>query len=138
MSEKVFQHSHRVSYAETTIGDHVYYSRYLEMIEECRGGFFRHLEIPLRSLQETRGMQFPVRECRIRYRGAAHHDDELTITAKVSRLNRARFTLAYEIHRANDLLIAVEIEHACLGESGKALRIPTDVSDRLSSWLSEE
>ena len=138
MSEQVFQYQHRVSYAQTTIGDHVYYSRYLEIIEDCRGEFFRHLGISLRSLQEEHGMQFPVRECRVRYRSAARHDDELTVSTKVARLDKVRFTLAYEIHRANDLLITAEIEHACLGESGKALRIPPEVSDVLSPWLSRE
>ena len=41
MSDKIFKHSHGVSYAQTTIGDHVYYSRYLEIIEDCRSEFFR-------------------------------------------------------------------------------------------------
>ena len=83
-------------------------------------------------------MQFPVRECRMRERGAARHDDELTVSVGLARLAKVRFTLAYEIHRANDLLITAEIEHACLGESGTALRIPPEVTDVLRPCRSEE
>ena len=36
-----FRHHHRVTYAECTIGDHVYHSRYLDLLEAARGEFMR-------------------------------------------------------------------------------------------------
>ncbi len=41
------------------MGNHVYYSRYLEMLEGARGEFFRHLGCPFLGLQEA-GTAFPV------------------------------------------------------------------------------
>ena len=43
MSAKTFQHQHRVTYADCTLGNHVYYGRYLEILEAARGEFFRQL-----------------------------------------------------------------------------------------------
>jgi acyl-CoA thioesterase FadM len=36
-------HTHRVSYAECTVGNHIYHSRYLDLLEAARGEFIRSL-----------------------------------------------------------------------------------------------
>jgi hypothetical protein len=41
MPESVFRHTHRVVYSECTVGNHVYYARYLDMLEAARGEFMR-------------------------------------------------------------------------------------------------
>jgi acyl-CoA thioesterase FadM len=38
-----FCHTHRVTYAECTVGNHVYHSRYLDLLEAARGEFIRSL-----------------------------------------------------------------------------------------------
>ncbi len=131
MSANTFSHIHRVSYAETAPSDHVYYSRYLEMIEECRGEFFRSLGCTLRSIYDEHGVQFPVRECHLKYRSSARHDDELTIAVSVSKLSGARISLCYEITRNNTPILSADIEHGCVGAKGKPTRIPPEVSEKL-------
>ena len=74
MSGSIFRHEQRVSYSLCTIGNHVYYSRYLDILEVARGEFFRHLGLPFRQWQE-REIIFPVVECQLRYKGAARYDD---------------------------------------------------------------
>ncbi len=37
MEDFTFQYQHRVVYAECTVGTHVYYARYLDMLEAARG-----------------------------------------------------------------------------------------------------
>ncbi len=59
MAEKVFKHHYRVLYSECTVGNHVYYSRYLDILEAARGEFFRQAGAPLLALQES-GTAFPV------------------------------------------------------------------------------
>ncbi|MGN6552400.1 MAG: hypothetical protein ACTHLW_01530 [Verrucomicrobiota bacterium] len=39
MSELSFRHDHRVAYAECTVGNHIYYGRYLDVLESARGEF---------------------------------------------------------------------------------------------------
>ena len=38
-----FRHPHRVTYAECTVGNHIYHSRYLDLLEAARGEFLRSL-----------------------------------------------------------------------------------------------
>lgn len=40
MSHQVFVWNRRVTYADCTVGNHVYYSRYPDFLEEARGEFF--------------------------------------------------------------------------------------------------
>jgi acyl-CoA thioester hydrolase len=70
MTELTYRHTHRVTYAECTVGNHVYYARYLDLLETARGEFFRHLSTPLLELQ-NQDLIFPVIECRLRYKAPA-------------------------------------------------------------------
>src|SRR5438132_11298610 len=66
MSVLIFKHTHRVTYSDCTAGNHVYYSRFLDLLEAARGEFFRHLGRTFLHWQES-GTIFPVTECRLRY-----------------------------------------------------------------------
>src|ERR1044071_950585 len=74
---ETFRCSQRVTYSDCTLGNHVYYARYLDLLEWARGEFFRHLEEPFLKWQQADAI-FPVIECRVRYRNAARYDDLLT------------------------------------------------------------
>jgi len=134
MAQSNFTHTHRVSYAECAPGDHVYFSRYLEMIEECRGELHRSIGLPLKLLAEREGVQFPVRECRVRYHGAARHDDLLRIEVGVLSIKRARITLAYRVCRDEELLVSAEIEHVCTAADAKPRPFPAELLERLSAF----
>jgi len=58
MSHQIFTHTHRVTYAECTIGNHVYYARYLDLLETARGEFFRALGMTFQQLHDN-GTVFP-------------------------------------------------------------------------------
>ena len=73
-----FRHPHRVSYAECTLGNHVYHSRYLDWLEAARGEFVRSLGSTVLQWQE-RDVIFPVIEARLRYKSPARYDDLLAI-----------------------------------------------------------
>ena len=68
MAGSIFRHTHRVVYAECTVGNHVYYSRYLDMLEEARGELLRQLGCSARQWQEA-GTAFPVIGLEISYKG---------------------------------------------------------------------
>ncbi len=61
----MFRHTHRVSYAECTVGNHVYHSRYLDLLEAARGEFIRSLGPTVLHWQEQ-DVIFPVIEARLR------------------------------------------------------------------------
>src|SRR5512137_1343244 len=96
MAAPVFQHPHRVTYAECTVGNHVYYSRYLDLLETARGEFFRHLGVTFQQWQE-RDFLFPVIECRVRYQAPARYDDVLSIEVWPTLVSRARLNFGARI-----------------------------------------
>ena len=49
----MFRYTHRVTYAECTVGNHIYHSRYLDLLEAARGEFIRSLGRPVLELQEA-------------------------------------------------------------------------------------
>jgi acyl-CoA thioester hydrolase len=135
VSGSVFQHQHRVIYGECTVGNHVYYSRYLEMLEEARGEFFRHLRCPLRGLQEA-GTAFPVIGLEISYKGAARYDDLLTIEICLNELRGVRVNFGFRIRHADGTLLAEgETRHVCASLDEKPKRLPKDLIEKLRPFL---
>src|ERR1043166_1176827 len=113
MAANVFRHSHRVSYAECTLGNHVYYSRYLDLLEEARGEFFRQLGAPLSKLQEQ-DVIFPVIECRVRYKSPARYDDVLTIELWPTLVQAVRLNFGCRMFKGEkQLVLEAETFHVC-------------------------
>ena len=84
-----FCHKHRVSYAECTVGNHVYHSRYLDLLEAARGEFIRSFGSTVLRWQEN-DLIFPVIEARLNYRFPARYDDLLAIEVWVCLLYTSR------------------------------------------------
>ncbi len=123
MSEKVFKHIHRVTYSECTVGNHIYYSRYLDLLEEARGECFRALGIPFSRLQNEDAI-FPVIEAHLRYKGPARYDDLLTIEIWVTRMQGVRLNFgARVVNQNNTLLFEGETWHVCTGLNEKPKRL---------------
>lgn len=138
MSPFLFSHRHRVGYAECTVGNHVYYARYLDIIEEARGELFRAAGLPLLRLQEE-GTIFPVIECRLRYHSAARFDDLLQIDACLVELSGARLTIYYRITREpNQLILEATIRHVCTSLAEKPKRLPAHVLAGLTTFVRRE
>jgi len=135
VSTSVFRWRHRVTYAECTVGNHVYYARYLDILEEARGEFFRHAGQPLACLQETDTL-FPVFEARLQYRGAARYDDVLTVEVAVAELAKVRLAFSYRIlHESGRLLMEGSTVHACTSLAEKPKRIPENLATALAPYL---
>jgi acyl-CoA thioester hydrolase len=135
MTAAVFSHSLRVTYALCTIGNHIYYSRYLDLLEAARGEFFRHLGTTFLQLQEQ-GVIFPVIECHLRYRGAARYDDLLMIEIWLTELARVRHTFNYRVlnDEGRELVEGTTV-HACTGLDDKPRRLPEGLAAALRPYL---
>lgn len=137
MASATFTHPHRVNYSSCTVGNHVYYSRYLDMLEEARGEFFRSLGTPLASLQ-TDGTEFPVRACQILYRAAAQYDDVLAISLKINHLDRLWLKFGFTIANEHNTLIAEgQTDHVCTGIGQKPKRMPQQIYETLRIFSGE-
>lgn len=135
MTAEVYRHTFRVPYSLCTAGNHIYYSRYLDIVEAARGEFFRHLGITFLQLQEQ-GVIFPVTECRVQYRGAARYDDLLTIELWLTDLGRVRQTFNYRILNQDGREFAeVTTVHACTNLEDKPRRLPEPLAAALRPYL---
>jgi acyl-CoA thioester hydrolase len=130
----VFRHTHRVIYASCTVGNHVYYGRYLDILEEARGEFVRALGVPLLQLQEA-DVIFPVIEVNLRYKGMARYDDLLTIELWLTEAGKVRLNFAYRILCGDRLLVEGSTAHVCTGMNEKPKRLSEDLVAKLRPYL---
>ena len=134
---EVFRYQQRVTYAECTVGNHVYYARYLNLLEAARGELFRHAVHTFHQLQEQ-DVIFPVVEVHLKYKGPARYDDLLTIEISVTELGRIRLNFAYRIlNDKNAVLLEGETWHVCTGLNEKPKRAPESLVAALQGYVRE-
>jgi acyl-CoA thioester hydrolase len=127
VSAQVFRYIHRVTYADCTLGNHIYYSRYLDLLEAARNEFFRNLGTTLLQLQEQDAI-FPVVECHIRYKAPARYDEVLTIELWPELVQGARLNFGCRIFKAEKtLVLEAETFHVCTDLNGKPKRMPEEL-----------
>ena len=131
----LFRHPHRVSYADCTVGNHVYHSRYLDWLEAARGEFIRSLGATVLQWQEC-DVIFPVIEARLRYQSPARYDDLLTIEVWPTAIERIRLNFAHRItNQDGKLLLEAETHHVCTGVNEKPKRLPEELAGQLAHYL---
>lgn len=132
---EVFLYTHRVTYAECTVGNHIYYARYLDLLEAARGEFFRSVSVPFAMLQ-AQDTIFPVVEAHLRYKAPARYDDVLAIEVWISELGKIRLNFNYRIrNQTGTLLVEGETWHVCTSLSEKPKRLPDELIAKLSPYL---
>jgi acyl-CoA thioester hydrolase len=130
-----FRHPHRVSYAECTVGNHVYYSRYLDFLEAARGEFIRSLGLTLLQWQE-RDVIFPIIEVRLRYQSPARYDDLLAIEVWPAAAELVRLNFAHRINNQDGKpVLEAETFHVCASVNGKPKRLPEELAEKLKPYL---
>jgi acyl-CoA thioester hydrolase len=131
----MFRHTHRVTYAECTVGNHIYHSRYLDLLEAARGEFIRSLGATVLELQE-RDFIFPVIEARLRYKFPARYDDLLAIEVWVTAVEKVRLNFGHHILNQNGkLILEAETFHVCTGIDEKPKRLPEELAEKLKPYF---
>lgn len=135
MSESIFCHPHRVAYADCTVGNHIYHSRYLDILEIARGEFFRSLGLTLLHLQEADAI-FPIVESRLRFKAPARYDDLLAIEVWPFFAEKIRINFAHRIRNQHQALILEgETFHVCTGLDDKPKRLPPELLAKVRPQL---
>jgi YbgC/YbaW family acyl-CoA thioester hydrolase len=133
----MFRYPHRVTYAECTVGNHVYHSRYLDLLEAARGEFLRSLGTTVLELQEQ-DFIFPVIEARVIYKFPARYDDLLTIEAWPTLVEKIRVNFGHRIVNQNGkLILEAETFHVCTGVDEKPKRLPEEFVEKMKSHLND-
>jgi acyl-CoA thioester hydrolase len=129
-----FQHQIRVSYRDVTIGNHVYYARYLDFLEIVRNEVFRKLGYSLLILQQQ-NLIFPVVECGMKFLAAARYDELLDVHSRFVEVGRIQFTMEYEVRRGNALLVTASTRHVATTLEEKPVRIPAELMEALKASM---
>jgi len=131
----LFRHQHRVSYAECTVGNHVYHARYLDFLEVARGEFLRSLGSPVEFWQGQDAI-FPVIEARLRYKFPARYDDRLAIEVWPALAQGVRVNFGHRIfNQDHRLILEAETFHACTTAGEKPRRVPAELAAMLALHL---
>ncbi|HEY4416634.1 MAG TPA: thioesterase family protein [Verrucomicrobiae bacterium] len=132
---EIFRYIHRVTYAECTVGDHIYHARYLDLLEAARGEFMRSFGLTVLALQEQ-DFIFPVIEARLQYKFPARYDDVLTIEVRPTLVERVRLNFGHRVLNQNGkLILEAETFHACTSRDEKPKRLPPELVEKLRTRL---
>jgi acyl-CoA thioester hydrolase len=117
------------------VGNHVYYSRYLDMLEAARGEFFRQAGASLLQLQES-GTAFPVIDLRIAFKGPARYDDLLTIELWITEMKGIRLNFGFQVlHPSGHRLAEGQTLHVCASIDEKPKRMPKELIERFQPFV---
>ena len=121
----------RVYYEDTDLAGIVYYANYLKFIERARSTLVREAGIDQLAMQAEHGLVFAVRDVQATYLKPAKLNDALTVLTSLKQSGPARITFAQDVHRGDEVLFTSEITVICLSDSGKPVRFPADIRQKL-------
>ncbi len=101
-----------VRYAETDQMGVVHHSRYFVWMEMARTDYIRSVGMSYSDMEKA-GVMIPVTGVTCKYRQPARYDDDLVVTARITRLTPARIEFEYTITRkgGTDILAAGTSSH---------------------------
>lgn len=132
---QVFRWDHRVSYAECTVGNHVYHSRYLDMLEVARGVFLRSLGMSFLGWQDNDTI-FPIVSCNLRYKAPARYDDLIAVELWLNQAEGIRLEFVYRVrNQEGALLVEATTMHVCTSLRDKPKRLPKELVTALLPFV---
>jgi acyl-CoA thioester hydrolase len=139
MSDDPFRHRIRVRYSECDQQGVVFYPHYLAWFDIAMTELFRARGHPYGEMIDG-GADMVVAEAGVRYRASAHFDEEVDLTARVTRLGSTSITTAITAQRANDgrVLAEGELRHVFVDLATRRTReIPARVREALAPFTAE-
>ena len=125
----------RVYVEDTDLGGVVYHARYLHFFERARTEWLRERGIGQKRIREEAGLIFVVTDMNVKFIKPAMMDDELSVSAALASVGRARLRFEQAITRVSD---GVQIATADVGaailnsDNYKPARIPAWMRTELS------
>lgn len=128
----------RVRYAETDQMGVAHHSSYLVWFEAARTELIRGRGRSYAEI-EAAGWLLVVVEAHCRYRRPARYDEVLVVRSRVREVRAATLAFAYDVVRKVDGEIVADgyTVHAAVDRSGRARRIPEEISQLLAPTGSE-
>ena len=130
-----FQLPIRVYIEDTDAGGIVYYVNYLKFMERARTELMRTFGLDKAAILEE-GRLFVVHSANVQYVRPAVLDDEIMVSAVISRLARSYLIFEQTILRNGEPICRGEIKVACVDQqSMKPAAIPSDLHATINESL---
>jgi tol-pal system-associated acyl-CoA thioesterase len=129
----------RVYVEDTDAGGIVFYANYLKFMERARTELMRGLGFDKPALFD--GMQFVVHEVGLKYHSPAILDEEIFVTARLTKATRATFEMTQQVFRGGplenrELLVEGSVKVACIDAQSKRPKgMPKIMFETLKSQL---
>jgi acyl-CoA thioester hydrolase len=125
----------RVYYHHTDCGGVVYYSNYLQFLEEARTDFLARKGIKVDEWARF-GRFFVVSRQEIDYRSPAYYGDILVIDTKITDVSAVRINLAHSISNDSGALLAqARTVLAFIDTAFKPRAIPSELREKMLASL---
>lgn len=132
MSAKSFSWPQRVYYQHTDAAGVVYHGNYLDFMECARTELMQSLGFDLGHLARKEHVLFMVHSVQITYHRPARLNDMLSVSARLSRVGRARLVFAQDVKRNTETLVTAELTLACVdARTQKAIGVPDAIRSKL-------
>lgn len=121
----------RVRYQETDKMGVVYYANYLVWFEVARTEYFKSFGLSYRDL-ENKEIYLMVASVMCQYKSPARYDDLVSIRSWIPEVKNSSLKFAYELSIGNRAIATGESVHVFTNKAGRPMRIPEEVTERLT------
>jgi acyl-CoA thioester hydrolase len=122
----------RVYYQDTDAGGVVYHAQYLSFMERARSELLNAAGIDLARFTREHGVLFVVFQIAITYHQPARLNEQLTVSAEVAKMGRARLVFRQCVERGAELLCEADVTVALVDREGmRPARMPDELSKAL-------
>lgn len=130
-----FSHRLRVRYAECDPQNAVFNAHYVTWFDIVMTELWREVPGGYAGMVEA-GTDMVVAELGVRYLRAAHFDDDLALSASVTRIGNTGMTTHIEVLRGSEVLAEGELRHVFIDLATKLKKpIPGNVRRALEPYL---
>lgn len=129
----------RVIYADTDAMGIVYHTNYIRWFEIGRNELFRELGIVYKDL-ELLGFNLPLTQAYCHYHLPARYDDLVLLESEIDFIKRASIKFTHKIWDEDHAHLLTEgyTVHACTDRTGKIIRIPALITDKLGMFAGNQ
>jgi acyl-CoA thioester hydrolase len=132
-----FIHTMRVRYAECDAQGVVFNAHYLAYVDVGITELWRAAFGSYGAMLD-RGLDVVVAEAQLRFRAAAHFDDELTLEVTVTHMGNTSIVTRHRILRREELVVECTIRHVMVDRTTLTkTEIPGWAREQLSRWVTE-
>ena len=127
----------RIYYEDTDAAGIVYYANWLRFLERGRTELLRLLGQEHSALRDESGVNWVVRRCAIDYLKPARLDETIEIVTSCGELRGASLDMIQQARRGDEVLVRAELVVACMGATGRPVRLPPLVRTALAQVTPE-